>query len=212
MTTFTPPTLEHSGSVSVSALAGRHAGETAWIVGKGPSLERIRASDFGPGPVLTLNQAIVPVQQLGLPQQIYALQLDGCDIRDEAGNRPCGSCAPLGWRREPLTNPYPGIATVFVRGFSSWCLHGRGNRFVIDQEFYAEPSTPSTLQAIALAKLMGCTRIVIVACDSLTSGTTETLYSGDDPDALAILQTNLAWTLPRVLDALANIPHEYLTP
>lgn len=213
--TYVPPTLEHSGSTGIAVLKDRHKGETAWIVGKGPSLAHLRASDIGPGPVITINQAIEVIQNFGLPQHVYAMQKDGCDERDENNCRPCGSCAVRGWKRDPIIDPYPGIATVFSQHLSSWCLHGRPNRYVFtDRELgYDDPLTMSVLEAIAFAKHLGAARIVMACFDSLTVGDLAT--AGDEtrtPEAIAILRTNLQATVPRVLDALADIEHRFLTP
>jgi hypothetical protein len=211
--TYTPPTLEASESQGIDVLRGRYAGETAWIIGKGPSLVNLRACDIGPGPVLTLNQVILHVQRLGLPQPVYALQIDGCETEDpDTIPRPCGSCEPLGWQRPPLVDPFPGIAVVFNRYFSSWCLHGRRNRYVIDTEFYDIPTTPSALQAVGLARWMGCAAIVMVAFDNLTGGSDETLWAPEDDAKRLRVRSNLEWLRPRLLAALDGVPHSFLVP
>jgi hypothetical protein len=48
------------------------------IVGTGPSLLRLTQADFGPGPVIVLNSAILQVRKLDLPNEIHTMQKDGC--------------------------------------------------------------------------------------------------------------------------------------
>lgn len=215
--TYTPPTLTHSGSVGIEGLRDRHTGETAWIVGKGPSLGRLRASDIGPGPVIAINEAIAVVQNLGLPQQVYSFQKEGCEARDENGARPCGSCAQFGWRRDPLVDPYPGIAVVLDQYFASWCFHGRENRYVYETGAFGYGETPhimSVFEAIPFARYLGASEIVMLCFDAMTAGGSWEGHGDDrhDDDAKATMRENLAWMVPRLIDALAEIPHRYVTP
>ena len=52
----------------VDPLRNRHAGQTATVVGKGPSLLTLTPRDFGSGPVIAINHAILEVRKLGLRQ------------------------------------------------------------------------------------------------------------------------------------------------
>jgi hypothetical protein len=232
--TYVPPTLERTGSVSIEPLRNRHPGSVCYIVGKGPSLANLVASDFGPGPVIVINEAIRFVQALGLPNQVYSMQKDGCTTEDpDTIPRPCDTCEAFNWRREPVFDPFPGIAVLFSQHFSSWCLHGRKNRFVFtDAELgYADqPGTMSVLEAIPMARHFGSASIVMVAFDSLTDGNLQTLAHVDaehytlDYEATdsvepviaanaAVLRTNLEWVRPRVMAALADFgPHSFLQP
>lgn len=215
--TYVPPTLQESGSVGIEGLRGKFAGHTGYIVGKGPSLARVRASDFEtPGFVVAINESILTMQNLGLPMQIFAMQKEGCEARDENGARPCGSCAPFGWKRAPLVDPYPGIATLFNRHLASWCLHGRPNRYVYDQADLGLPDYPhimSVLDAIPFARFLGAERLVMVAFDSITMGVMTNVdderYTEEQRD---VIRSNLEWQVPRLLDALKPIPHTFLTP
>ena len=227
---YVPPTLEQSGSTSIAPLRNRHPGQTCYIIGKGPSLVNLRAHHFGPGPVLVINESIRYVQTLGLPNQIYSMQKDGCMTEDPHNiPRPCGSCHlnDPPWQRKPVTNPYPGIAVLFSQHLSSWCLHGRPNRYVFtDAELGYEgyPMTMSTLEAIPLARHFGCAHVVMMCFDSVTHGDLETVacvddhhyaieYEGADISAdLEELHRNLAWVKPHVLNALRSIPHSFFSP
>lgn len=58
------------------ALHKYFCGKTCYIVGKGPSLDHLRAEHFGPGPVIALNEAVHTVEALGLSNQVMCLQQD----------------------------------------------------------------------------------------------------------------------------------------
>ncbi len=210
---YIPPSFEQSASMSIAALKDKHPGSTAYIIGKGPSLAHLRPSDIGPGPVLTLNQAISVVQVLGLPNQLYSLQKDGCETADpDTIPRPCDSCHLHGWHRDPVIDPYPGIAAIFSQYLSSWCLHGRPNRFVFTDEelgYPDQPFTMSVLEAIAFARHLGAAAIVMVCCDHLTTGAGGYGLACDPP----CNDDHLAWVKPRVLAALRAFgPHAFYTP
>ena len=225
---YVPPSLERSGSVSIAPLKNRHPGQTCYIVGKGPSLERLRAHHFGPGPVLVINETIRLIQTMGLPNQVYSMQKDGCMTADPHNQpRPCSTCQAHGWKRPPVTDPYPGIAVLFSQHFSSWCLHGRPNRFVFtDAElgYAGYPGTMSTLEAIHLALHLGAAHVVMMCFDSLVTGNTDTLVYMDGERAtlnyaeadiaadLDEMRYNLEWLKPRARAALAHIPHSFFTP
>lgn len=215
--TYTPPTLEESGSASIAKLKGKHAGTCAYIVGKGPSLMHVRAHDIGPGPVIVLNEAITIMQQLGLPNQLYSMQKDGCATEDQDTiPRPCGSCEPLGWKRDPVIDPMPGIAVVFSQHLSSWCLHGRPNRFVFTDEelgYGHNPLTMSVLESIPFAAHLGATSIVMVAFDHLTHGETNYADPFAEGSTDAKAQSSLVAVKPQVLESLRKFgPHSFFTP
>lgn len=210
MSDYVPPTFERSGSVSIAPLRDRHKGQQAFIVGKGPSLANIRFSDFGPGPVITLNQAVEVVQVLGLPNQIYAWQKDGCTTEDPYTiPRPCDSCEAFGWQRPTVVNPFPGVATIFTQHLSSWCLHGRANRYVATDEelgYGGYPLTMSVLEVIPFAKHLGATSITMMCFDSLVSGDLGYFEEGQYTEKeIETMRYNLEWVKPRVIASLEAV-------
>ncbi len=215
--TYRPPTLEESGSISIAPLKGKHTGMCAYIVGKGPSLMHLRARDIGPGPIIVLNEAITIVQKLGLPNHIYSMQKDGCMTEDPFTiPRPCGTCAPLGWKRDPIIDPFPGIAVIFSQHFSSWCLHDRPNRYVFTDEelgYGHDPCTMSVLESIPFAKHLGATSIVMVAFDHLTHDETQYAEPFAEGSTSANAQRSLSIVKPQVLSSLRQFgPHAFFTP
>jgi hypothetical protein len=69
-------------------IAGRHRGETAWLVGKGPSLLRLSAAHIGSGPVFAINDAILQVRALHLPNVVYTAQKDAGSFHGWPGIQP----------------------------------------------------------------------------------------------------------------------------
>jgi hypothetical protein len=215
---YQPPTLQESQSVPIVVLSNRHRGQTCYIVGKGASLINLRAHHFGPGPVITLNSAIGIVDDLGLPNQVYAMQKDGCSSDDPDNyHRPCDSCHLRDFRNPPLIDPRPGVAVLFSRYYSSWCFHGRRNRFVFTEDelgFVGEDNykTMSILCSIPIARgVFGCEHLVFMCCDSLAFGGKE--YLEKYPAHLAQGAADaLDWAKPRVMSMLKYIPHSFFTP
>jgi hypothetical protein len=166
---------------------GSHPGETATIVGGGPSLLSLTADDFGPGPVITINDVIVIVRRLGLPNPIYTMQKDGCIPHDSKRMVVKGRGRPV---RLPLgcICPQRGFIpprlpeTVLLSAAeSSRCFRDYPRRHVIDveAEFGVRWHTPSAPVAVRVAHLMGCTGLRMLGHDAFTSGDDRRVY-GDD--------------------------------
>lgn len=211
-----PPSLEQTGSVSIAALKDRHVGETAYLVGKGASLHQLTARDIGPGFVLCLSESILHVESFNLSNPLYVMQKDGCVTGSETIPRPCETCAPLGWRRFPVVDPSSAVTTIFEQHLSSWCLHGRANRYVyngMEDCGSPDPHTMSVLEAIPLAKLMGARAIVMLCFDSLVTGSLAYAYPTGDAEATQIAETHLMNVRPVVLAALQAFgPHSFYCP
>jgi hypothetical protein len=138
-------------------LANLYPGQTATVVGRGPSLLALGATDFGPGPVLVLNHAILTVRQLGLPNPLYSLQKDGC-----------------------LVAPQPPETLILSAAQSRRCFADYQPRHVFDvARFGLTRSCMSLTFAVALAHLMGCSGARLLAFDSYTAGDFRTVQ-GDE--------------------------------
>lgn len=213
--TYVPPTLFASASTSIEVLRDRHHGQVAYIVGKGPSLRDLTVTDFGTGFVVVINDAVEVVQRLGLPMSIYSMQRDGCEVEDPDNTpRPCGTCQPLGWIRDPLIDPFPGINVVFSQYLSSWCLHGRGNRYVIPHGFFSlDPFNMSVLEAIPFSLYLGASSLVMMCFDPLAGA--DNIYDPEgryDTAQRARIRRNLEYVQPLMVEALAGVPHSFYRP
>ena len=192
----------------VEFLKDRHKSETCYIVGKGPSLGHLTADYFGVGPVITMNESILAVQELGLNNLIYSLQKDGCGILSEHSE--CIVQAP---NYQQMIRPKNNISVFLQGGYADYCLADYPNRYVFDlyEDFgFSTPQTVSLRIAIAIAKLMDVLNIVLLCCDSLATGNLDT-YSFGNPIA-DISQGSYIHAVPLVEKDLASIPHSFVTP
>lgn len=149
---------------SVKRLTGIYRGQTAYIVGRGPSIENLSLAQFGPGPVISLNQAIVKVEEMGLNNPVYSMQKDG--VAD-------GEVVPQS-------------ATLLVHSRESeGSFLGYSPRYVFDnpKDFDLTTTAPSVMSATAMAKMMGCDRVVYLCCDACTNGDKRTWTPKGNGDA-----------------------------
>jgi hypothetical protein len=133
-------------------LKNRYTGQTAYIVGKGPSLQYITKEIFGVGPVIALNEAIIAIESLNLSNDIYSMQKDKNDL---------GQSVPL------------KKATLLVHSHESlYRLEDYRPRYVFDNivDFDLKITDFSVLSSIGLAKLMGCVKVVLVSLDASVTG------------------------------------------
>lgn len=167
---------------TIAGLAGRHAGETCHIVGRGPSLLRLTPDAFGPGPVIAINLAILAIRELCLPNPVYAMQKDSCVTNDIIGHwagdtracpGPCGAAGPLALPVAPETL----LASVAE---SPFCFRDYPRRYLFDVErdFGLTWWTMSAPIAVLIASLMGCTSLVMLGHDAYTVGDAR-LYEPD---------------------------------
>jgi len=128
-------------------LTNAHQGQTATIVGRGPSLLGLTVQDFGLGPVLALNHAILTIRQLDLPNPLYSMQKDGCLVAPQA--------------------PETLILSVAQ---SQKCFPAYEPRYTFDVTRFGLPRTCMSLTfAVALSKLMGCSQARLLAFDAYTA-------------------------------------------
>lgn len=159
-------------------LRGRHAGQTATIVGKGPSILRLRARDFGPGPVITLNHAILVVRALHLEQPVYSMQKDGCvDHHNGAAPVPITRCVCPSPR---MPAPVPPEVVLLSVMESSHCHASYPYRHLFDCEtdFGLPWNSMSAPVAVRIAAHMGCTGVVLLGMDSVTKGSYTRVENG----------------------------------
>ena len=191
------------------ALRGKHARETAWIVGLGASIQYLTSRHFGTGPVITMNEAIKVVQELGLSNQLYSLQKDGCHQRGVPGHQ-CGG---------KMTYPRTDIPVILPRhGYAEFCLEEHPSRLWLDYvaSFGLDPQEMSVRIAVALAlRVMGCASIVFVCCDSLIGNDLKNMrryYPETGEIAIPPNYGNYSHVRPIVLDDVRGVPHHILTP
>ena len=159
--------------ISIQALKDRHAGQTAWIIGKGPSLVMLSKEQIGGGPVIALNEAIIPLESFGLDNPLYSMQKDADEYDEEAM-----VVTRLGESYIPIKR-----ATLLVHAHESpHRLEHYTPRYVFDNEadFGLEWWQFSSLVAAAVAKVMGCAKVVFVSHDACVFGDTRCCIPRED--------------------------------
>ena len=144
----------------------------AYIVGKGPSLLELTQADFPPDAyVIALNQAILSVRNLHLPNATFSQQKDGCVGQNRHQMPPPRHVCP------PTSDMVPPLSpeTVLLsKAESPTCFYDYPNRVVIDVEALLPGRrwfTPSSPVAAAYAvKVLGCDSLVFQAHDSYKNG------------------------------------------
>jgi hypothetical protein len=151
----------------MNSLRGAHVGETASIIGLGPSIRSLRARDVAPGPVITINHAILYVRKLHLPNPIYVMQKDGCIDHLFAVPPPTCICPS-----PRMVEPIPPEIVLLSAVESSHCFTDYDRRHVFDVEadFGLPWTAMSTPVAARIAHLMGCTALNMIAHDAYTRG------------------------------------------
>lgn len=160
----------------IAALRDAYAGQTCYVVGKGPSLLHLTAEHFGqPGPIITLNQAIRKVQALGLSNPIMSMQKDGA--YPFVCGAPCPNCPDVGIN---MVRPADGALLLVSKANSEHCFADYRPRYTFDTEvdFGLRSTMPSGAVAVCLAELLGCTALVFVAMDACTTGDCHTVMDG----------------------------------
>lgn len=194
----------------VEVLMNKYVGETAWIVGKGPSLRDLRAEHFGDGPVITMNESILIVQDLGLSNPLYSMQKDGCSPLREVER--CGGMCQM---KFPMVYPNPDVTVILQDpGFSENCLPKHERRLWVDpiRELGLLAATEmSVLMCIQIVRVMACAKINFVCCDSLR-GDFRTIDVGTMQSSINKFAGHYAYVVPQVFEAVRNFPHEIITP
>ena len=181
----------------IDEVHGMYAGKRLWIVGKGPSLLFLRHEHFmDDGPVITINEAILTVQELHLANPLYSLQKDG--------------------KPDKMVRPHNTVCLILqYPGFSENCFPQHPRRIHVTADelgFGDEVTVMSVRMCIAIGKRMGCTRMSLMCCDSIANSDMR-IY---DPKVGNVLPSgasgHYAAVIPTVKAELMNIEHEFITP
>lgn len=137
-----------------------------YIVGRGESLQHLKAEHFDDGVIIALNRAVVKVRELGLKNKVYSMQKDG-NYKTPCNND-CYNC--------PLKQVDPMDYTLLVNWQSQSCFKDKDRIWMRDFAELGNTKLPSAVVAIRLAKYMGAEEIVMVCFDSVMGN-----YNGYDP-------------------------------
>jgi hypothetical protein len=195
-----------------------HAGEIAYIVGKGPSLRYLSQEHFGSGPVITINEAIVSVEKLKLDNPIYSLQKDGC--RTIAPNNSNGLVTrghtyphKCGY---PMVYPHKDTTLILCSndGYSGMCLPSHKKRVLFDLPLHLGlvPNCNSLLAAFEIAVLMGCSSVVLLCFDSFNKDYRTYNPHNDEITNLDYNNRRYPKAIRRIKAQLVRLPHTVVIP
>lgn len=156
----------------MKTLKDEYEGQEIWLVGKGQSLKNLTKEHFGPGPVITINQAIEKVETLELDNPIYSLQKNGGPKRtkippdnlspdcDSYCDNVCGNMT------------IPKDATLIVHNLESlYCFSDYSPRYVFELgDFGLTQNTCSFVVAIKIGELFGCDFFNFISFDDHVFG------------------------------------------
>lgn len=154
-------------------LKGKHPGETAWIVAKGPSVLNLSRNDIGDGPIIALYETIAIVEMLDLPNPLYALQKDGGKnkkhvapttiLSSECASRDCDHCE---WVVRPQK------ATLLLHDLEAeFCFPDYSPRYLFSlAEIGLRHNAFSLVCALKIAQFMGCVKFMFVSADAQAIG------------------------------------------
>jgi hypothetical protein len=182
----------------IESLRDRHIGQTAWVVGKGPSLVYLRQEDIGPGPVIALNQAIVWVEGVINQNEIYSMQKDGC------GNIYKGHVCNAD---SAMVRPKNAVLLIHEKE-SPFCFIDYSPRYSFDceKDFGIPWNINSAAVAIFIGGLMGCRRFVFVSLDACVNGSCENVL-GEHDKSYAVM----ALFQKKIIES-SKLNAEFLTP
>ena len=159
------PGLPLSPALPIQVLYGCHAGETCTVIGKGPSLRHLRRDMIPDGLVITLNHALLKIIALGIDQDdrvVYSMQKDGfcCDVPS-------------------------GVALIIHQHESRNVLLDHRPRYLFDNpaDLGLEVHDASLPTTIKIAELFGCTNVMLISMDSMTTGDLRRVDDGCTPIA-----------------------------
>lgn len=149
-------------------LREKYNDQTVWIVGKGPSLKNLKKEHFGDGPIITINQTIVPVEELDLLNPIYSLQKNGGPLRH---NIPGDNLSPDCYKEcaDICGNMVrPKKANLVVHNLESYyCFENYSPRYVFFlEDFGLTVNRCSFVVAIGIGKLFGCSKFRFISFDA----------------------------------------------
>ncbi len=132
----------------LNVFAGTHQGTIACIIGKGVSLDFIKARFFSDpsSPIICINESIHQIEKLGLPNELYVTQLDSTLLE---------TCRPT----KPDTKMFvgPQCANLYLQGVI---------KYVVDPaSFGLNEGCISAQYAVMLARHMGCLSIEMYCFD-----------------------------------------------
>lgn len=193
-----------------------YKGQTIWIIGKGPSLQYLKKEDIGSGPVITINQAIIKIEEIDLPNPVFSMQKDGgnrrrywrssplilkpdCDYKSNCGDK-CGG----------MIRPKRGATLLVHRHESLYCFLDYSPRYIFDwKELGLRCNQFSQIIAIKIGILMGCAKFNFISFDAHVNGCLES-YAPN----IGIIHTDSSFInhTRKIRRHIKHLNHKWITP
>lgn len=156
-----------------------------YVVGKGPTLDKLEVSDFDnqDAVVVCINESIHTIKKLHLPNQIIGVQYDG-----ELGAK----C----WVGDPM----------IISNRCAPAYTGKPNVFIVRERKYG---TLSATMAIGVLKDLGADRFTLMAFDAATNGSLEYADSIGYSSAKSGSPDRFKGHKRRIIDAIGNTPFRW---
>ena len=182
----------------------KHIGSTAWIIGKGESLTKLKRSDISDGIIITLNSAITKIEEIYFSNITYSMQKDGASpyFINSCPYNTCNKC--------PYGLPTPKYATLLVHELESVnCKPDYFHRIVFNNnEFGLAWNDFSALSAIKIAQYFGCIKFNFVSFDAVTNGSIKNSF-----DTIAVNGLpEYAQQAIVMKEFVKDLDHKFITP
>lgn len=185
-------------------LKNKHINTEVYIIGKGTSLQFLKKEHIGEGIIITLNEAILKIEEFDLPNITYSMQKDGYD----ADHRNICVCKNEG-RKDSCCMVLPKKATLLVHALESIkCFEDYTPRYVFNNnDFGLEWNNPSVFSVIKVAQYMGCSKLNFLCFDSMVNGSNMGFCPGK-----GIYSNHYTMHKKKIMSMLKDIPHAFITP
>ena len=170
----------------IDELKDKYEWQDCYIVGKGPSLQYLTKEMIGEGVVIALNDAIAKIEELDLPNDVYAM------MKDVDSEKLC---------------VHPTRYPILLHKHESMdCFPDYFHRIIFDNEklgLYINDF--SALSAIKIGELMGCWKFYFVSFDACTTGDVG-VYQGSCTSEFYPLQARV------MKEFIKKYDYEWITP
>lgn len=189
----------------IQNLQNKYAGQTCYIIGRGPSLLNLKKEHFGPGPVIAINESIINISGLALDNDIYSQWRNGDIPADTRQYLKPGDTLLV------CENPVPKYVSTVDQFINYKSLYS----FECSRDFGLNPANVfSHRAALEIAvRIFGCSKIINMGFDSyknddrtvLGQGFVQSEYRpGDYRDQITIIKNRL--------EAMPQIKCEWFFP
>ncbi|MCK4819049.1 hypothetical protein KA005_24965 [bacterium] len=191
-----------------------YKGETMWIIGKGPSLQYLTKEDIGSGPIIAINESIIKIEELDLPNPVFSMQKDGGNRKRHRRQRSlvpdCDYTPNCGDRCGGMVRPKKGATLLVHRHESLYCFPDYSPRYVFDWKELGLPKNRfSQILAIKIGLLMGCTNFRFVSFDVHINGSIETYIPDRGITGSVTGYRGHVWKIKPYLTELNSQDHHY---